>query len=479
MYSRRSVALIFHGYEDVDTLVQRIQAAPTYIDRIYVLSATDAGDTEALAIAGVIASEPKQIIHILEGNATPVSLAAAYSQVIRDGFDLAVIVVGDSYFDYPLLPYLLDPIVWDEADFVKGVKHEMPAAPPLDNGPRMNSSYFIEQTRIFPRTQEVAAPSRFLPIRQGVAAVSHDGLEILWQELVKERFWRTLVAVPCYNEATMIASVVLRARAFVDDVLVVDDGSSDRTAVMAKEAGAIVIAHRTNLGYGAALRTCFEYSQDHGYDVMVILDGDGQHDPANIPEMLQKMKESGADIVIGSRFLSMQDEVPFYRRVGLKVLDKATNTSGGVPTTDTQCGYRAYGPKAIETIAVSDDSMGAGSEILAVAQENGLTVAEVPIRVRYDLKDTSSQNPVVHATDVLASIVWRMIARHPVLFVAVPGFLLTFGGLYSVLGSMLSMAATRTTSPEVLFVGLAVLILGIVGLFMGLTIAMVIRAKRS
>lgn len=480
MYSRRSIALVFHDYSDENTVLRGVETAPDYVDRIYVLGSHEGNDAHVPSWGEAPLRRPDLLVYNPSGNATPVARAAAYQQLILDGMDVAVIVIGDSYFDFKILPYLLDPIVWGEADFVRGIKHVMPAVPDTaGDEERKSSAIFIEQTRIHPMAPDPAATPRLLPSKRGIAAVSRDGLEILWQELLKERFWKTLVAVPCFNEGLMIASVVLRSRGFVDDVLVVDDGSSDRTAVTAKEAGAIVITHKVNRGYGGALRTCFEYARDNGYDVMVILDGDGQHDPANIPDMLQKMKEAGADIVIGSRFIGAQEGIPFYRRVGQQVLDLATRRSGGTPTTDTQCGFRAYGPKAIEQIAVSDDSMGAGSEILTVANELGLQLTEVPVRVRYDLEDTSSQHPISHGIDVMSSIAWRMLTRRPVVFIALPGFLLTFAGLYSSLSSMLSLISTRTTSIEGLVIGLAVLIMGIVGLFTGLTIAILNRTKRT
>ncbi len=475
MYSRRHIALIFQDFQDERAVEQRIRAAPTYIDRIYVLGASDTWSAASRSIAEIVASEPERVIYLASGNESPGSLAAVYLQVIQEGFDLAVIVVGDNYFDYKLLPYLLDPIVWGEADYVKGVKHTMPSAPSPDDSPQMSSSYYIEQTSILPKSSDVMTPSRFFLHRRGPAAVSRDGLEVLRQELLKERLWRSLVAVPCYNEEMMIASVVLRARAFVDDVLVVDDGSSDRTAVLAKEAGAIVITHKVNRGYGGAIRTCFEYARDNGYDVMVILDGDGQHDPAGIPDMLQMMRQTGADIVIGSRFLGAQDGIPFYRRIGQQLLDLATSSSSGTPITDTQCGFRAYGPKAIAHISVTDDSMGAGSEILAVANEQGLQLVEIPVRVRYDLKDTSSQHPITHGIDVVVSIAWRMLMRRPVVWIALPGLLLTSTGLYSVFKSMLSLIDGRTTSIEVMVIGSVILTLGFLSLFMGLTIAMLNR----
>lgn len=480
MYSRRNVALVFHDYTDERTVLRGIETAPVYVDRIYVLGSHAGGDAPEPLWAEVPLRKPDLVVYKPGGNATPIARAAAYQQLIIDGMDAAVIIIGDSFFDLKILPYLLDPIVWGEADFVRGIKHLMPAVPEtVGDEERKSSAVFIEQTRIRPVTSEPTATPRLLPSKRGIAAVSRDGLEVLWQALLKERFWKTLVAVPCYNEGLMIASVVLRSRGFVDDVLVVDDGSSDRTAITAKEAGAIVITHKTNRGYGGALKTCFGYARDNGYDVMVILDGDGQHDPANIPDMLQKMRESGADIVIGSRFLGEQVDMPFYRRIGLRVLDRATRSSGGAPTTDTQCGYRAYGPKAIEQIALSDDSMGAGSEILAVAQENGLTVDEVPIRVRYDLEDTSSQNAVVHGVDVMSSIGWRLMTRRPVSFIALPGFLLTFAGIYGLVVSLQSLIDGQAIPAGTMFAGLLILICGTVALFMGLTIAMLGRLKRA
>jgi glycosyltransferase involved in cell wall biosynthesis len=114
---------------------------------------------------------------------------------------------------------------------------------------------------------------------------------------------KTLAAIPCYNEGLAIESVVLKARRYVDAVLVVDDGSTDDTKEVAQEAGAVVVTHDVNKGYGAALRSCFEYAKANEVDCMVILDGDGQHDPSSIPQFVKAVTANGADIVIGSRFL--------------------------------------------------------------------------------------------------------------------------------------------------------------------------------
>lgn len=121
-----------------------------------------------------------------------------------------------------------------------------------------------------------------------------------------------------------------------------DDGSSDSTAEIAYSVGAYVVRHEKNGGYGAALRTCFEAARDLDADRMVIIDSDGQHDPAEIPKLLEPL-DAGVDLVIGSRFLNGNGQnVPAYRKVGLKVLNIATDIVGGVNVTDSQSGFRAY-----------------------------------------------------------------------------------------------------------------------------------------
>ena len=128
---------------------------------------------------------------------------------------------------------------------------------------------------------------------------------------------RTLAAIPCYNEETTIGSVVLKAKRYVDEVLVIDDGSTDDTAKVAEYAGAIVLRHGGNKGYGAAIQSCFNYARDHNFDVMTILDGDGQHDADQIQTVMKPVVEEDIDISIGSRFLE-DNTVPLYRRPSLR-----------------------------------------------------------------------------------------------------------------------------------------------------------------
>jgi len=148
----------------------------------------------------------------------------------------------------------------------------------------------------------------------------------------------TLIAIPAYNESTAIGSTVLAAKSVSRHVLVVDDGSSDETASLAKRAGATVIEHDENCGKGGAIKTIFQYVRDTHYEALVLIDGDGQHLPEDIPDVVEPVlsNEQEAEMVIGSRYMdSKQTETPLYRRFGQKTLDTLTTGSSGAALTDT------------------------------------------------------------------------------------------------------------------------------------------------
>ncbi|WP_048050842.1 glycosyltransferase family 2 protein [Methanosarcina soligelidi] len=239
----------------------------------------------------------------------------------------------------------------------------------------------------------------------------------------------TIAAMPAYNEAHVIAEVILGCKKYVDNVIVVDDGSSDNTAEVARSAGGYVVKHEVNKGYGAALKSCFKLAREFNADVMIIMDSDGQHNPDEIPRLLEPLKH-GADLVIGSRFINGNGKnVPAYRKVGMKILDIATYLAGGILVTDSQSGFRAYGKKAIENVRFDGNNMSAGSEILLYIKDHNLKFTEVEIHCRYDLDQCSSQNPFLHGMEVAFQILKNMGFRRPLYYFTVPGILLIAAGL--------------------------------------------------
>jgi len=238
----------------------------------------------------------------------------------------------------------------------------------------------------------------------------------------------TIAAMPAYNEAHIIAEVIKGCKKYVDRVVVVDDGSTDNTLDIAESLGAYVVRHETNIGYGAALKNCFEAARHFGASAMVIIDSDGQHDPSEIPKLLEPLK-NGFDLVIGSRFVNGNGKnVPIYRKFGMKVLDVATYVAGGLNVTDSQSGFRAYGKRAIENIHLYDTDMSAGSEILIQAGDFNLKFTEVEIHCRYDLDNCSSEHPFIHGPRVLFRILKDMEYRRPLYYFAFPGMIMASTG---------------------------------------------------
>lgn len=241
-----------------------------------------------------------------------------------------------------------------------------------------------------------------------------------------------IVTIPAFNEEVAIGSVVARCKKYVDTVIVVDDGSKDHTAEVARLVGANVVSHEKNSGYGAAIKTCFEVAKKRDVEAMIIIDADGQHDPDSIPDLIDKMVTDHSDIVIGSRFVNgngRSQDIPAYRKVGMLVLDNATELGSGQRITDSQSGYRLYSKNAIQKIVLDNNGMAAGSEILIQAADKKLKISEVPIIVRYDIEKTSSKNPVVHGMDVLSNIIRLISQKHPLVFFGVPGVVLLIIGI--------------------------------------------------
>jgi glycosyltransferase involved in cell wall biosynthesis len=247
---------------------------------------------------------------------------------------------------------------------------------------------------------------------------------------------KIVAAIPCFNEARFIGSVVVRAKKFVDSVIVIDDGSTDATAEIAAAAGADVYQHGRNQGYGAAIRSAIEKGRQLNADILVIIDGDGQHDSSDIPEVVKPIIEGIADVVVGSRFLGIGEKPPMFRRVGQRILTIATNVGSKQVVSDSQSGFRAYSSKALKALSskalkalnLTEDGMSISSEIQFAISKSGLTVAEVPINVSY--LEKAKRNPVGHGVGVLSRVIVLISLRQPLLLLGLPGLAFMAGGLF-------------------------------------------------
>ena len=243
-----------------------------------------------------------------------------------------------------------------------------------------------------------------------------------------------IACIPAYNEESHIESLVNSAKNHVDSVVVCDDGSTDNTANIAKNAGAVVISHKINKGYGAAIISLFNYARENNVDIMITVDGDGQHDPDQIPLLLNTISQHNVDVVIGSRFLNQNIEAPGYRQRGIKIITSTANYGTDLKVSDSQSGFRAYSKNAINAIHPTEENMSVSTEILFKISNKGLSLAEVPITISYD-GDTSQHNPVSHGVSVLANTIKYVSIKHPLQFYGIPGIVaiaigIILGGLF-------------------------------------------------
>jgi len=241
-----------------------------------------------------------------------------------------------------------------------------------------------------------------------------------------------LACIPAYNEEKYIQDVIKKSLPHVDSVIVCDDGSTDNTAKIAKDAGAIVISQK-NQGYGAAISTLFEYARNQNAQIMITLDGDGQHNPDQIPLLIDAITDHNVDVAIGSRFLDDSTKTSGYRKTGIKIITSASNYGTNFKVSDSQSGFRAYSKNAIDTIHPTEQGMSVSTEILLKISNKGLSLAEVPITVSYN-GDTSEQHSVPHGLSVLANTLKYVSIKHPLKFYGIPGAILLVAGI--ILGSM-------------------------------------------
>ncbi len=272
--------------------------------------------------------------------------------------------------------------------------------------------------------------------------------------------------IPAYNEEVSIGSIVLQARKYVEQVIVIDDGSCDKTAMLAEMAGAEVICHLQNMGKGTALKTGFEAAIQNNARIIVTIDADGQHDPSEIPRLVAPILSNETDMVNGSRYIGGKTcNTPIYRRIGQTLLDKVTNFNSRLKITDTQSGFRAFCFNTVPVFRFKSNGMGIESEMLADAAKAKLRIKEIEIGVRYDVNN-SKKNPISHGLNVFITVLHDMELNRPLYYFTVPGLVFIAGGATMGMGFLRDYyyGENLMFGPSMLMI-----LLTLVGIFMAFT----------
>ena len=215
---------------------------------------------------------------------------------------------------------------------------------------------------------------------------------------------KVIAAIPCWNTDPFIEDIVSRARKYVGQVVVIDDGSCDGTAEAARRAGALVMVHDQNRGYGETIKSCFAAARRNDADVLAILDGDGQHSPEDIPGVLAPMLQGEADLTIGSRFLNDGIDMPRYRKFGIKVITFLFNFGSRTRVSDAQSGFRGYHRRVFSDLVLAEKGMSISIETLEKARRRGAVIKEVPVHCRY-APSTLNPKAIRHGFGVALAVI--------------------------------------------------------------------------
>ena len=273
------------------------------------------------------------------------------------------------------------------------------------------------------------------------------------------------MGIPAYNEENNIAGIITKLKKITNSIIVCDDGSSDMTAEISRNLGAIVISHDKNRGYGATINTIFQKAVEIESDVLVTFDADGQHRVEDIPKLLIPIEKN---------------DVPNYRKMGIKMITGVTNASINQKLTDAQSGFRAYSKRVLAEISPSDNGMGISTEILIKASSKSLKISEVPIEILYP-GNTSTHNPVSHGTSVLISTIKYTSIEHPLKFYGIPSLIFLIVGFiftYSAIDFYIEFSRLNT---NLTLIGAGTILIGIVLLITAIllySLVSVVREKR-
>lgn len=291
-----------------------------------------------------------------------------------------------------------------------------------------------------------------------------------------------IAGIPAYNEERTIARVILLTQKHVDKVIVCDDGSTDLTGEIARKFGAEVIRHEKKLGKGSSIRTLFSRTLELTPDVVVTLDSDGQHDPEQIPALVEPIIKGEADMVIGSRYIQGAiTDIPRYRSLGLRVVNWLSRKTSKSQIKDTQSGFRAYSLKALKIVSSHEtNGYGVESEQLGMATRNRLRIAEVPITVKYKgLVKTSKKGPLAHSMELIGSILRNVVEERPLVFLGVPAVVCLMIGVAFGIMMLQYYALNQRIPTNVALASLAFTLMGIFVLFTAITLYAIVRLSQK
>lgn len=218
---------------------------------------------------------------------------------------------------------------------------------------------------------------------------------------------KILVLIPAYNEELTIKSVIKEVKATGFDVLVVDDGSHDKTVEVLQNSGAVVLVHKINRGQGAAIKTGIEYAKINNYEIVVFFDADGQMKATEIKNIITPLIQENFEVVLGSRFLGQAKNIPLAKLITLKLALLFTKITTGLRLTDTHNGFQAWKISALNKINLVQDRQAYASELLQEISENKIKYKEIPVTISYTEYSKSKGQSIFNAFN----IIWDLIIK--------------------------------------------------------------------
>jgi glycosyltransferase involved in cell wall biosynthesis len=278
---------------------------------------------------------------------------------------------------------------------------------------------------------------------------------------------KIIACIPAFNADKSIRRVIEITKQYVKEVIVVNDGSLDETEAETIRAGARLVSHAVNLGYGSAISSCLKAGLEADAEIIITLDADLQHNPEDIPHLVRPIVEGKADIVTGSRFITTVEgnTLPAYRRFGITMLTRVTNFMTQTTISDATTGFRAYSRRAAIIMASTAFSpgMGASSQILMEAFRSGLRILEIPVNISYATGvHTSTHGPLTMGMSILTSIIRYITIRRPLSFIGIPGLIILSVGAVCLLLLLDNFNSTRMIPTGLGIFTVATVIIGLV-----------------